>query len=277
MGSTTSVQRHGHKPLANRGQSLVVRVVAVAFVCLAFALPGCLKSIGLAGGGDPGPADYVSAKKYDKWVIEMDFVEGQEPPAAALTTLESRLEEVVDKPGGVEVQRGETLSARGGSWSQKDILDTDGRTQDRTTGGDTVVLHLMFLDGSYAPNADVLGVTYTYSSGGRVTSSGPIAIFSEKIREAACPVPLAPCLNENAIWTAVLVHEFGHAMGLIDLGAPMQRDHEDDEHPGHSTNQDSVMYYAVETVNVANVFRNGPPTTFDVNDKADLCALGGKC
>lgn len=255
-----------------------MRAAAVALVVLAFALPGCLKGIGIGGSDGPGPVDYVSNKKYGTWVIEMDYVEGQQPPTDALTYLEARLEEVVDKPGGVEIRRGEALAPHGGSWSQKDVLDTDGRTRDLETGGGTVVLHLMFLDGRYAPNADVLGVTYTSSTGsGRVTSSGPIAIFSEAIRGAACPPPLGICLNEQAIWRAVLVHEFGHAMGLVDLGAPMQRDHEDDEHPGHSTNQNSVMYYAVETVNVANVFRNGPPTTFDADDKADLCALGGKC
>ena len=254
-----------------------MRIVAVALVCLAVALPGCLKSIGLAGGDSPGPVDYVSAKKYDKWVIEFDVVEGMDPPAAALATLESRLEEVVNKPGGVELRRGETLARHGGTWSQKDVLDTATRTQDLDTGGETVVLHLLFLDGQYA-DANVLGVTYTYATdSGRVTSSGPIAIFSETIRETACPVPLAPCIGADAIWTAVLVHEFGHAMGLVDLGAPMQRDHEDNGHPGHSTNQNSVMYYAVETIDIANVFRNGPPTTFDADDKADLCALGGKC
>jgi hypothetical protein len=278
----TTVAWHGHKPLAGRAESLVVRVAAVALVCLAFTLPGCLKSVGIGGSDAPGPVDYVSANKYDKWVIEWDFVEGQEPPAAALTTLEQRLEEVVDKPGGVELRRGDALEPHGGSWSQKDVLDTAGRTRDLPTGGDTVVLHLLFLDGQY-DNANVLGVTYTYSTeSGRVTSSGPIAIFSETIRETACPVPLAPCIGAEAIWTAVLVHEFGHAMGLVNLGAPMVHPHEAstcDGEPdrGHSSSTNSVMHCQVETVSVTNVFRNGPPTTYDADDKADLCALGGKC
>ena len=249
-----------------------MRVVAVALVCLAFALPGCLKDLGIGGSDAPGPVDYVSAKKYDKWVIEMDFVEGQEPPADALTYLEARLEEVVNKPGGVELRRGETLARHGGSWSQKDVLDTAGRTRDIHTGGDTVVLHLLFLDGQYA-TANVLGVAF---------SPGPIAIFSEVIKDAACPPPLGLCVNEAAIWRAVLVHEFGHAMGLVNHGIPMIHPREASEcngapDRGHSNNQNSVMYCAVETVSVATVFRNGPPTTFDADDKADLCALGGKC
>ena len=263
-----------------------MRVVAVALVCLAFALPGCLKSVGIGGSDAPGPVDYVSSNKYDKWVIEMDFVEGKDPTPAAISYLVARLKEVVNKPGGVEVQRSDTLAPRGGSWSQDDVLTTANRTRDLRTDGDTVVLHLLFLDNQYK-DANVLGITYSYSQGGRVSSSGPIAIFSDAIKGAACPPPLGLCLNELAIWEAVLVHEFGHAMGLVDLGAPMQRNHEaetctvDGEarpDQGHSSSSSSVMHCAVETVNIANVFGGGgPPTTYDADDKADLCALGGKC
>ncbi|MEK6975155.1 MAG: hypothetical protein AABY18_02295 [Candidatus Thermoplasmatota archaeon] len=254
-----------------------MRVAAVALACLALVLPGCLKGVGLGGSDEPGPADYVSGAKYTKWVIEMDVTQGADPPSAALTLLKSRLEGVVNKPGGIEIRRDETLPARGGTWTQDDVLTTAERTKDILTGGDTVTLHLLFLDGQYATN-NVLGVTYFQKTeSGRVVSSGPIAIFSDVIQETACPPPLGLCVNEDAIWQAVLVHEFGHAMGLVDTGAPMQRDHEDDAHAGHSSNRNSVMYYAVETIDIVNVFQGGPPTTYDADDKADLCALGGKC
>lgn len=240
-------------------------------------MPGCLKSVGIGGSDAPGPVDYVSGKTYDRWIIEMDVVDGMAPPPDAINYLVARLKEVVNKPGGVEVRSSETLAKHGGTWTQKDLLDTATRTQDIETDGNTVVLHLLFVDGQYA-TANVLGVTYTYSTaGGHVTASGPIVLFSEVIKDTACPPPLGLCLNELAIWEAVMVHEFGHAMGLVDLGAPQKRDHEDPDHPGHSANKGSVMYYAVETIDIVNVFQGGPPTTYDADDKADLCALGGKC
>ena len=80
---------------------------------------------------------------------------------------------------------------------------------------------------------------------------------------------------------AVLVHEFGHAAGLVNLGAPMQAPHEDASHPHHSTNQKSVMYWAVENsaglVGIVNCITLpndcGIPYQYDDNDKADLRAL----
>lgn len=239
---------------------------------LVLALPGCLNS--LTGGSDPGPRDYVSDDKYTKWLIELDVVEGQSIPSSAISLLQTRLNEVASKPGGITIQRDDTLPRHGGTWTQKDLLQTAERTQDAKTGGETVVLHLLVVDGSYE-DSNVLGVTYSQkTSSGKVVSSGPVVIFGDAI-QSACGLL---CLTSTeAIWRAVLVHEFGHAMGLVNNGAPMQSNHEDPAHPGHSNSQSSVMYYAVETVNVATVFQGGPPTTFDLNDKADLCALGGKC
>lgn len=255
-----------------------VRVALVSALVAAVALTGCLKGTPFdAGVGDPGPADYVSSRDYTRWIIELDIVRGMDPPSSALTVLHDRLAEVVSKPDGIEVRKDETLDPRGGVWTQEDVLATSERTQDVGTGDGTVSIHVLVLDGEYQ-TANVLGATYHRErSDGTVTSSGPIVLFAETIRDAACPPPLGLCLNEEAIWQAVFVHEFGHAMGLVNIGAPMQTDHEDDAHPGHSDNRNSVMYYAVETLDVITVFQGGPPTTFDDDDRADLCALGGKC
>lgn len=270
-------QSHRQKPLARRGGSPGVRTALVALACLMAAFPGCLG--GAFGSNDAaGPRDYVSSAKYGKWAIELDTVPGKAAPAASLALLEQRLEEVVSKPGGVRIEPGGSLAPRGGTWSQKDLLDTSARERDLHTGGDTATIHLLIVDGNYEDN-NVLGVTFLQRArNGNVVSSGPVVLFADVIRRTACPPPLDLCIvPEQSIWSAVLVHEFGHAMGLVNVGAPMQRDHEDDAHPGHSTNDNSVMYFEVETVNVVNAFQGGPPTTFDADDKADLCALGGQC
>lgn len=266
-------QSPGQNAHPRRVQSRAVRLTAVMLATLLFALPGCLDN--LTGGLDPpGPHDYVSDDKYTRWVIELDVTDGESVPSSAINLLQSRLNEVASKPGGIVIQRDDTLPRRGGTWTQDDVLKTHERTQDVHTGDGTVTLHLLILDGTYE-DSNVLGVTYLQKTkSGKVVSSGPIAIFSDSVA-GACDLL---CLTTtDAIWQAVLVHEFGHAMGLVNEGAPMQRNHEDAGHPGHSSNTNSVMYYAVEDVSVANVFRNGPPTTFDADDKADLCALGGKC
>jgi hypothetical protein len=239
--------------------------LALLTLTVAVSASGCLGSGGLFGGGI-SPRDYLSSSDYTTWVIEVDSVQGQAPSSGALDLLRSRLLEVADKPGGIEVRQSETLDSRGGTWSSRDIVDLDAATQDVKTGGKTVVTHLLFLDGRFETD-NVIGVAIGH---------GTIAIFSETIRDSC--TPLNGCLSgTDSVFRAVLVHEFGHAMGLVDNGIPMVRPHEDPDHPAHSDNDGSVMYWAVETTNIFNLFRGGPPTTFDGNDKADLCAISHKC
>lgn len=72
--------------------------------------------------------------------------------------------------------------------------------------------------------------------------------------------------------TAVLVHELGHLFGLVDLTG--QGDfHEDPDHPGHSRNEGSVMYWAIEDVSLRTIFEGGPPTEFDRYDREEMARI----
>jgi hypothetical protein len=69
----------------------------------------------------------------------------------------------------------------------------------------------------------------------------------------------------------VVTHEVGHLLGLVDLVLHTGR--QDPEHPGHSRNQQSVMFWAVESSLITDVLTGGPPTNFDDDDRADLAAI----
>jgi hypothetical protein len=244
--------------------------LAVALVVLAAGIGGCLGS-GPGGlfSGDAGPRDFLSDRTYKKWVLEMDVIQGMEPPAGVLDLARSRLVSVANKPDGIEFRQDGTLPARGGVWTDKDILDYAAAHQDIDTGGRTAALHVLFLDGRYAKE-EVLGVTYTARDGSR---SGPVVVFSQAIRDGCGPLCLS---GTTPAFKAVFIHELGHALGLVNNGIPMEQPHEDPNNPGHSSNPNSVMYYAAETNGVFNL-AGGPPTDFDANDRADLCKAGGKC
>jgi hypothetical protein len=79
--------------------------------------------------------------------------------------------------------------------------------------------------------------------------------------------------------TAVMTHEMGHVIGLVDNGLPMLTDHRDPDHLHHDVDPESVMYWQHERDSVFNVLltrvRGGasPSLGFDPNSLADIAAV----
>jgi hypothetical protein len=244
-----------------------------ALALLLVALPGCFDGL-LGGLTAAGPTDYLRGSTYTKWVIEVDYATGHAPSDDLLSFLHDRLAAVVDKPEGVEFRLGESLTDADRSWTDDDLRSYAASHADESTGGQQVVLHLLFLAGhSSADNGDgkVLGVTFGH---------GPIAIFAATVDHAcdANPLPHLGC-SVPAVYKSVVLHEFGHALGLVNNGIPMVKDHEAKSCNGanpkaHSANQNSVMFCTVDTSAV--IALSAPPSSFDADDLADLHAAGGK-
>ena len=79
--------------------------------------------------------------------------------------------------------------------------------------------------------------------------------------------------SAEEIENSVLVHEFGHLLGLVNLVYKSPVDHEDKDHPGHSNNEDSVMYWAIESANLGNIITGELPDEFDNDDLNDLSGM----
>jgi hypothetical protein len=243
----------------------------LALVAVPLALAGCLQ--GLVGGGGVSAADYASSKTYRTWVIEVDHSSGAAPDSGLLDFVKGRLNSVVQKDS-ITFQDGETLSTDPNhAWTDAEVQSFADQHRSIRTQGSQVATHLLFLTGHSADdsgNSRVLGITYGHEL---------IAIFSDSVKVSCANVlPLFPC-DPAPYFRAVLVHEFGHAIGLVNNGAPMQQNHEaatcnnkPDQH--HSANQGSVMFCQVETSLAFGLFGSGgPPTDFDDNDRADVRAL----
>ena len=122
--------------------------------------------------------------------------------------------------------------------------------------GDEFVIHILYLNGEFEDNNNALGIAYKGSS---------FAMFQEKIEDAAFLF-----ISAQDIEKAVLVHEYGHLLGLVNMGYTSPHDHEDPDHPHHSNNEESVMYWAIESQDFYNQLDGEPPNNFDSYDLDDL-------
>lgn len=235
-------------------------------------LSGCT-GLNLPTAGDTtGPGqrapDYLRPQPYTSILVELDFVDGSEPEASAVSLLRQRFESVTGKP--VEVVRTGGVEGKGAShrYTIAEIRDLEEQHRSQHSAGSRAVLYVLYLDGGYVEDtndAKTLGVTYRGSA---------IAMFKANLRFASKANALdlgKPTLE--AVEKSVLVHELGHALGLVNKGTPMMTPREDRDHPGHSSNKDSVMYWAVETNFIGSILGQNPPTDFDANDRADLRAV----
>lgn len=250
-------------------------LAALAVVLVATtALAGCFDQL-FPDRSRPGSDadDLVDGSKHPKLLVEIDYPAGYGPNAEAKAVLKSTLADVSGRdPSRIEFREEAEIPAQPEKkYTLNEIVALEDEHRDLRTEGDTAVLYIAYVAGGYSEDAGdsrVLGIAYRGTS---------LAIMKGNIKEATRSSLLDVRPEEKCVERAVLVHEFGHAAGLVNLGTPMVRDHEDPQHSGHSKNPESVMYYAVEnSVDLLSFFTGGCsdiPYQFDDDDKADLRAL----
>ena len=197
--------------------------------------------------------ELLSSFPDNQLVVEIASAPGAAPPAASVALLWSRMNETVQKSSIRFVS--ETVSLPAGPYSADDLFNIEQSVRQYWPGLGQMALFYLCMHGSYSGGSGVLGVSYRASS---------IAIFSDTI------AGVAGGGDPTAITSTVLIHEFGHELGLVGIigSAP----NEDPAHPDHSADPKDVMYWAVETSAVLGGLLGGsaPPTQFDAADLADL-------
>lgn len=251
-----------------------MRLVVALLATLLIA--GCNGIVPDRGPGSAAKA-LVDPGEHARLVVEIDHPAGAAPNAEAKSLLVDTLVEVTgrDRSRIELVEEAEIPSEPSRKYSADELRQIEAEHRDRRTGGDVAVLYVLYVaGGSDADDGDsrVLGVAYGGTS---------LAMMKGNIRDATRSRVVGgisvPTVEERCIERAVLVHEFGHVAGLVNLGTDMVRPHEDPNSRGHSANKESVMYYAVEnTLDLFAFFTGGCsdiPYRFDADDKADLRAL----
>ena len=175
----------------------------------------------------------------------------------AINLLKTRIEEVTDK-SSISVSQN-SFGSTDESYTLEEILAIEDTQRQRYKSGNTFIIHILYLNGEYQDNEQALGVAYKGSS---------FVLFKEKIDDASFLL-----ISDKDIEKSVIVHEFGHLLGLVNMGYQSPHDHEDPDHPHHSNNEESVMYWAIESQDIANQIDGEPPNNFDSYDLDDLARM----
>ena len=193
--------------------------------------------------------------KFEKMEIHFLFENGYDPIAKQL--VKTRIEDVCNKPGGVTIESEEVDFAIDTLWTSDDVRDARWKHGDDAMGADTLHWYFLFPAGTYNDDS-VLGVAVDAST---------VAVFKDSVEDAE---GFFGRPSSEEVERAVTVHEAGHLLGLVNLVYQSNIEHEDEDNPGHSNNEDSVMYWAIESNDVGNFISGTLPDEFDDYDKADL-------
>lgn len=172
----------------------------------------------------PGAAPYVGRDGLfgDPWALTKRNLEAlftRAPKTLELDETLAQMEALSAAPGGPD-------------YSVTEILELARQHRQSRDSASSKSFYVLFLDGYFESNgtraSQVLGVS--------IGATGVIAMFK--------PVIASSGLLARRVEQTTLIHELGHAVGLVDNGlAPIDPGHVDREHGAHCTNTACIMYW----------------------------------
>jgi hypothetical protein len=192
-------------------------------------------------------------------VVEVDWQDGARNTKGAVSHLVDVLRSVVRKPGGVTRTGG--LTGPGDPdrvWTVDDLRRESNRVRGHRTTPQQAAMHVLFLRGRYAEEG-VIGIAY---------SASQIAVFPDTIDSLSILLG-----GQLPVQRSVLVHEAGHLLCLVNVTYRSHHDREDPAHPHHSSDRESVMFWAIDTTAIGTLFSGPPPDDFTAQDRDDLRRL----
>ncbi len=187
------------------------------------------------------------------------------PSARAVTALKQFLLDHTNKPEGISVEIILLNAAPQAIYTSADVraIEDEHRTQFNDDDGH-LQLALFYLNGNYETE-NVLGIAYRNTS---------MAIFAKRIHQ------VSGGLGQPSRWlveSSVNHHELGHLMGLVNLGSPMQNQHQDEANGQHCIQSSCLMHFSIETGDfLQNLVGASNPPPFDKDCLDDIAANGGK-
>jgi len=207
--------------------------------------------------------DLLASSSFGKLVVQIQYMPGMQLQSQSIANLTNFLSSYLNKPAGVEITQQPIASAGKATMGLSDIanFESQNRTGFNTAG--QIVVYVLITDANYE-SVNVLGIAY------RNTSA---ALMGKTIQSNSGGLGQA---SRVKLETAVLEHEFGHLLGLVDNGSAMQSSHKDATNGAHCNNSSCLMYYQTESTDFLGFLITGSIPVLDANCVNDLKANGGK-
>ncbi len=169
--------------------------------------------------------EILSNNTFDKLQIEIAYVEGFRPTSTSMNDFVSFLKQHSFKQD-IELVYKELPSPNEEKLTLDEIFDLEKENRTVYNDGSNLAIYIYFAD---APSEDdkeeedlvTLGAVYLNTS---------MVIYEDTIRTLASKSSL---VSVSDVETATLNHEFGHLLGLVDLGSTPVNDHEDVDAENH--------------------------------------------
>ncbi len=207
--------------------------------------------------------ELLASAKYTSLKIEVQYMTGYQPDAAALNHLQATLSGILNKPSGISIVTKEISASANQTLSVNDIITIERNNRTVFTTGSQLGVYILYTNGNNTDN-NVLGIAYKNTSA---------VLFGKKINDNSGGLGQA---SRTKLVATVAEHELGHLLGLVDLGSPMQAAHKDAANGSHCNNSNCLMYYASETSDIFGVLITGNIPAFDASCRADMRANGGQ-
>ena len=212
--------------------------------------------------------DLLSSTSFKSLIIELVYVEGFEPTATTVSNFVSFLQNRLNKPNGIIVEKRAIAPPGKEVYTIQDIVDIEMEQRQNYNTNNQIAVWALFADGKSSQDSNnhlVLGTAYWNTS---------FVIYQETIQDLSNS-PFEP--SRSLVETTVINHEFGHILGLTNLGSSMQDDHEDEAHPKHCHVESCLMYWSTESsAGMDNLIGLSSAPQLDEQCIADLRANGGK-
>lgn len=210
----------------------------------------------------------LSDKDYQSLTVEIVYMTGSRPTEEAMNNLKSMISQFCNKPDGISFKYHEIAAQGKAAYSISDVRTIENDTREEFTYKKDLAIYFLFLDGPSSENQGssmVLGQAYYNTS---------MVIYEKTLQDNSGG------FGEPELYkleTAVINHELGHILGLVNNGSNMYHAHQDTAHGAHCDNSDCLMYWEAETGSIFNnLLGNSPIPVLDDNCVKDLRENGGK-